>query len=178
MLYGTLKYYEPPIRLAKYEIDSHIFMHQVQSNNYTYEMAIKDFGKRKVDLLLSNGLIEKENGLMGLATLVGKTDVLGNTLWVKTNILYSSSSTQFSNRVKTITETNNGDLIVSGTINASSGNNHPEDYSYIFKYNTLGDSLWAKTYDDLSFTSLKIDENQNFIIASQAGINSVSSSSK
>ena len=64
MLYGTLKYYEPPIRLAKYEIDSHIFMHQVQGNNYTYEMAIKDFGKRKVDLLLSNGLIEKENGLM------------------------------------------------------------------------------------------------------------------
>ena len=39
-------------------------MHQVQGNNYTYEMAIKDFGKRKVDLLLSNGLIEKENGLM------------------------------------------------------------------------------------------------------------------
>ena len=36
MLYGTLKYYEPPIRLAKYEIDSHIFMHQVQGNNYTY----------------------------------------------------------------------------------------------------------------------------------------------
>ena len=64
MLYGTLKYYEPPIRLAKYEIDSHIFMHQVQGNNYTYQMAIKDFGKRKVDLLLSNGLIEKENGLM------------------------------------------------------------------------------------------------------------------
>ena len=64
MLYGTLKYHEPHIRLAKYEIDSHIFMHQVQSNNYTYEMAIKDFGKRKVDLLLSNGLIEKENGLM------------------------------------------------------------------------------------------------------------------
>ena len=64
MLYGTLKYHEPPIRLAKYEIDSHIFMHQVQGNNYTYEMAIKDFGKRKVDLLLSNGLIEKENGLM------------------------------------------------------------------------------------------------------------------
>ena len=30
MLYGTLKYHEPPIRLAKYEIDSHIFMHQVQ----------------------------------------------------------------------------------------------------------------------------------------------------
>ena len=64
MLYGTFKYHEPPIRLAKYEIDSHIFMHQVQGNNYTYEMAIKDFGKRKVDLLLSNGLIEKENGLM------------------------------------------------------------------------------------------------------------------
>ena len=39
-------------------------MHQVQGNNYTYQMAIKDFGKRKVDLLLSNGLIEKENGLM------------------------------------------------------------------------------------------------------------------
>ena len=64
MLYGALKYHEPPIRLAKYEIDSHIFMHQVQGNNYTYEMAIKDFGKRKVDLLLSNGLIENENGLM------------------------------------------------------------------------------------------------------------------
>jgi len=117
-------------------------------------------------------------GLMGLATLVGKTDVLGNTLWVKTNILYSSSATQFRNRVKTITETNNGDLIVSGTINESSGNNPPEDYSYIFKYNTLGDSLWAKTYEDLSFSSLKIDANQNFIIASQSGINSGSSSSK
>ena len=64
MLYGTLKYHESSIRLAKYEIDSHIFMHQVQGNNYTYQMAIKDFGKRKVDLLLSNGLIEKENGLM------------------------------------------------------------------------------------------------------------------
>ena len=117
-------------------------------------------------------------GLMGLATLVGKTDKLGNTLWVKTNILYSSSSTQFSNRVKTITETNNGGLIVSGTINESSGNNPPEDYSYIFKYSNLGDSLWAKTYNDLSFNSLEVDANQNFIIASQVDINSASSGSK
>ena len=117
-------------------------------------------------------------GLMGLATLVGKTDKLGNTLWVKTSILYSSSATQFSNRVKTIAETNNGGLIVSGTINESSGNNPPEDYSYIFKYSNLGDSLWAKTYEDLSFNSLKVDANQNFIIASQVDINSASSGSK
>ena len=85
MLYGTLKYHEPPIRLAKYEIDSHIFMHQVQGNNYTYQMAIKDFGKRKVDLLLSNGLIEKrviENVEEVLDKSIKRTEA-ANSRWNK-----------------------------------------------------------------------------------------------
>jgi hypothetical protein len=43
MLYGTLKYHEPPIRLAKYEIDSHIFMHREEyskkSNRISYNFS-------------------------------------------------------------------------------------------------------------------------------------------
>ena len=62
----------------------------------------------------------------------------------------------YNNQIKDINETNNGDIIVSGYINENSFINPPEDYSYIFRYNSSGDSVWAKTFNNLVFNSLKM----------------------
>ena len=94
-------------------------------------------------------------------SMIVKTDKNGDTLWARTNIL--PSQTSFDKRVRTICEMNNGDIVVSGSVAVvfpSSGT-----LAFLFKLNSNGDSLWAKTYDNFEFNSLAIDINQDFIIA-------------
>ena len=94
-------------------------------------------------------------------SMVVKTNKYGDTLWAKFNILPSQNS--FDKRVQTICETSNGDIVVAGSVVVvfpTSGKR-----AFLFKINSSGDSLWAKTYDDFEFNSLAIDINQDFIIA-------------
>ena len=94
-------------------------------------------------------------------SMIVKTDKNGDTLWARLNIL--SSQPSIDKRVKTISEMNNGDIVVSGSVAVvfpTSGS-----LAFLLKLNSNGDSLWAKTYDNFEFNSLAIDINQDFIIA-------------
>ena len=102
-------------------------------------------------------------GHMSYYSIVVKTDRFGDTLWTKKNIL--SAPNVYDNQVKTISETNNGDLIVSGLVNVSFPS--PSKYSYLYKLNSIGDSIWAKTYDNFQFNSVELDNSGNLIIAGQ-----------
>ncbi|MDB9989905.1 T9SS type A sorting domain-containing protein [Flavobacteriales bacterium] len=107
-------------------------------------------------------------GHMSYYSIVVKTDRFGDTLWTKKNIL--SAPNVYDNQVKTISETNNGDLIVSGLVNVSFPT--PSKYSYLYKLNSIGDSIWAKTYDNFQFNSVEPDSIGNLIIAGQIITNS------
>jgi hypothetical protein len=106
-------------------------------------------------------------GHMSFYSLLVKTDKFGDTLWTKMNILNAPNSTD--SRAKTINETTNGDLVISGLVNTY----FPTytKYSYLYKLNSNGDSLWAKTYDDFQFNYVELDDNENFIIAGEKIIN-------
>ena len=106
-------------------------------------------------------------GHMSFYSMLVKTDKFGDTLWTKMNLLNAPNS--WDSRAKTINETSGGDLIVSGLVNVS----FPTygSYSYLYKLNSNGDSLWAKTYDDLQFNSVELDDNENLIIAGEKIIN-------
>jgi hypothetical protein len=106
-------------------------------------------------------------GHMSFYSLLVKTDKFGDTLWTKMNILNAPNSTD--SRAKTINETTNGDLVISGLVNTY----FPTytKYSYLYKLNSNGDSLWAKTYDDFQFNYIELDDNENFIIAGEKIIN-------
>jgi hypothetical protein len=106
-------------------------------------------------------------GHMSFYSVLIKTDKFGDTLWTKMNILNAPNSTD--SRAKTINETSNGDLVISGLVNTY----FPTytKYSYLYKLNSNGDSLWAKTYDDFQFNYVELDDNENFIIAGEKIIN-------
>ena len=106
-------------------------------------------------------------GHMSFYSLLVKTDKFGDTLWTKMNILNAPNSSD--SRAKTINETTNGDLVISGLVNTY----FPTytKYSYLYKLNSNGDSLWAKTYDDFQFNYVELDDNENFIIAGEKIIN-------
>ena len=106
-------------------------------------------------------------GHMSFYSVLIKTDKFGDTLWTKMNILNAPNSTD--SRAKTINETSNGDLVISGLVNTY----FPTygSYSYLYKLNSNGDSLWAKTYDDFQFNYVELDDNENFIIAGEKIIN-------
>ena len=106
-------------------------------------------------------------GHMSFYSVLVKTDKFGDTLWTKMNILNAPNSTD--SRAKTINETTNGDLVISGLVNTY----FPTytKYSYLYKLNSNGDSLWAKTYDDFQFNYVELDNNENFIIAGEKIIN-------
>ncbi len=113
-------------------------------------------------------------GHMSFYSVLIKTDKFGDTLWTKMNLLNAPNS--WDSRAKTINETSGGDLIVSGLVNVS----FPTygSYSYIYKLNSNGDSLWAKTYDDFQFNSVELDDNENLIIAGEKIINQNTINSK
>ena len=102
-------------------------------------------------------------GVMSYNSMIVKTNKYGDTLWTRMNILPSQNS--FDKRVRTIDEINNGDIVVSGLVNVNFPTN--SRYSFLYKLNSNGDSLWAKTYDDFEFNSIAIDGSQNFIIAAE-----------
>jgi|TARA_B110000046_G_scaffold66124_2_gene73938 hypothetical protein len=102
-------------------------------------------------------------GHMSNNSAVVKIDNLGNILWSNMGILSNPNS--FDNQAKNIIESDNGDLIVSGIVNVYFPTNNT--YSYLYRFNNLGDSVWAKTYDNYHFNSFLNDSDGNFIIAGQ-----------
>jgi hypothetical protein len=100
-------------------------------------------------------------GHMSYYSMVVKTNQFGDTIWTKTNIIPEPNS--WDNQVKTINESNNGDLLLSGEVNVNFPTN--SNYSYLYKLNSNGDSIWAKTFNDFEFNSVAIDDNDNIIIA-------------
>ena len=100
-------------------------------------------------------------GHMSYYSIVVKTNQFGDTIWTKTNIIPEPNS--WDNQVKTINESNNGDLLLSGEVNVNFPTN--SNYSYLYKLNSNGDSIWAKTFNDFEFNSVAIDDNDNIIIA-------------
>ena len=97
-------------------------------------------------------------------SMIVKTNKFGDTLWTKVDFLPAYNS--LDKQAKSIKENSNGDLVVSGFVTLSppaSG-----EFSFLYRFNANGDSLWAKTYDDYNFNGFEIDGNQDFIIAGQA----------
>ena len=78
-------------------------------------------------------------GHMSNNSAVVKIDNLGNILWSNMGILSNPNS--FDNQAKNIIESDNGDLIVSGIVNVYFPTNNT--YSYLYRFNNLGDSVWA-----------------------------------
>ena len=113
-------------------------------------------------------------GHMSYYSMVVKTNQFGDTIWTKTNIIPEPNS--WDNQVKTINETNNGDLILSGEVNVNFPTN--SNYSYLYKLNSNGDSIWAKTFNDFEFNSVAIDDSENIIIAGKEKNNSNTYESK
>ena len=107
-------------------------------------------------------------GHMSYYSMVVKINQFGDTVWTKKNIMPEPNS--WDNQVKTINETNNGDLILSGEVNVNFPTN--SKYSYLYKLNTNGDSIWAKTFNDFEFSSVAIDDSENIIIAGKGKNNS------
>ena len=107
-------------------------------------------------------------GHMSYYSMVVKLNQFGDTLWTQTNIIPEPNS--WDNKVKTINETNNGDLILSGEVDVNFPTN--SSYSYLYKLNSNGDSIWAKTFNDFEFNAVAIDSNENIIIAGKEKNNS------
>lgn len=89
-----------------------------------------------------------------------KTDQLGNVLWTKNNFIPNSNS--FERKIRSISETSNGDLIVSGYVEVFSATDN--NFSFLSKLNNIGDSIWVKNYENFEFNSLQIDNSDNIII--------------
>ena len=107
-------------------------------------------------------------GHMSYYSMVVKLNLnLGHSM-AQTNIIPEPNS--WDNKVKTINETNNGDLILSGEVNVNFPTN--SSYSYLYKLNSNGDSIWAKTFNDFEFNAVAIDSNENIIIAGKEKNNS------
>jgi hypothetical protein len=100
-------------------------------------------------------------GHMSFYSMLVKMNRFGDTLWKKMNLL--SATNTWDSQAKTLHETDNGDLIISGLVNVSFPTY--SQYSYIYKLNSNGDSIWAKTYDDFQFNSVTIDDSENLIIS-------------
>ena len=98
-----------------------------------------------------------------VSTILVKTDSLGNVLWTKNIAIPNSNS--FERKIRTILETSNGDLILSGYVNTFSTTNN--NYSLLYKFSNLGDSIWAKNYENFEFNSLQIDNSDNIIIGAE-----------
>jgi len=98
-----------------------------------------------------------------VSSILVKTDPLGNVLWTKNIAIPNSSS--FGRKIRTILETSNGDLILSGYVETFSTTNN--NYSLLYKYSNLGDSIWAKNYENFEFNSIQIDNNDNIIIGAE-----------
>ena len=102
-------------------------------------------------------------GHMFANSIIVKTDNDGDTLWVRKNIFPGIISSD--KQARTISEANNEDLIISGSIKL--GPPTYSELSFLYRLDSNGDSLWAKTYADLEFNALEIDGNQDFIIAGE-----------
>jgi len=113
-------------------------------------------------------------GHMSYYSMVVKTNQFGDTIWTKKNIIPEPNS--WDNQVKTINEANNGELIVTGKVNVNFPTN--SNYSYLYKLNSSGDSIWAKTFNDFEFNTVAIDNNDNIIIAGNGKNNSNTYESK
>jgi hypothetical protein len=113
-------------------------------------------------------------GHMSYYSMVVKTNQFGDTIWTKTNIIPEPNS--WDNQVKTINETNNGNLILSGEVNVNFPTN--SNYSYLYKLNSNGDSIWAKTFNDFEFNSVTVDDSENILIAGKEINNSNINESK
>ena len=98
-----------------------------------------------------------------VSTILVKTDSIGNVLWTKNIAIPNSNS--FERKIRTILETSNGDLILSGYVNTFSTTNN--NYSLLYKFSNLGDSIWAKNYENFEFNSLQIDNSDNIIIGAE-----------
>ena len=98
-----------------------------------------------------------------VSSILVKTDPLGNVLWTKNISIPNSSS--FGRKIRTILETSNGDLILSGYVETFSTTNN--NFSLLYKFSNLGDSIWAKNYENFEFNSLQIDNSDNIIIGAE-----------
>jgi len=97
-----------------------------------------------VELTTDGGYIftgyTKSFGAGGYDVYLIKTDSIGDTLWTKT---YGGVNDDQGYSVK---QTSDGGYIISGNYTEHFGGN----YYYLIKTNSIGDTLWTKTYNDNS----------------------------
>jgi len=118
---------------------------------YPIALALQD---SSFAILAFNYLYDATNYLSAL--IVSKVNLATkNVIWEKIYYLYHSIDCQSLHQAIGVEALPNGDIVVSGTVRK-----YGNDYSgFLFKLNSNGDSLWAKTYNFSTSSTAKCQLN-------------------